>query len=65
MYTSSYCITVFSKYILLLILKNMYFTLLTEMYNHNFSLEDIVAQIDKFNLNLFVKVITITGIFVM
>ena len=32
---------------------------------YNFSLEDIVAQIAKCNLNLFVKVITITGIFVM
>ena len=29
---------------------------------YNFSLEDIVAQIDKCNLNLFVKVITITGL---
>ena len=28
-------------------------------------LEDIVAQIDKCNLNLFVKVIMITGIFEM
>ena len=31
MYTSSYCTKVFSKYILYLILKNMYFKLLTEM----------------------------------
>ena len=32
---------------------------------YNFPLENIVAQIDKCNLNLFVKVITITGIFEM
>ena len=65
MYTSSYCTTVFSKYILYYILKNIFVKLITEMYNYNFSLEDIVAQIDKCYLNLFVKVITITGIFAM